>query len=112
VENIPGINATEKISAGILRIKNSTTDSEGLYECLLSYQWNNTLYNISETNKITIKRSSKPYLFCGVTKNIYAIIFLLTILLGLLFLGALGYAIYLIYHKKFRKIPSSKYENF
>jgi hypothetical protein len=44
VENIPGINATEKISAGILRIKNSTKDSEGLYECLLSYQWNNTLY--------------------------------------------------------------------
>jgi hypothetical protein len=27
-------------------------------------------------------------------------------------LGALGYAIYLIYHKKFQQVPCSKYENF
>ncbi len=108
MKNITGINSTEKISAGILRIKNATQDSGGLYECLLSYQWNNTLFNISKTNKISLESSSETLIFSRVHIIVLAIGVIFSIFI---FFVTFSYAYNLIYKKLgARQISSSKYE--
>ncbi len=109
MENIIGINSTEKISPGILRIKNATQDSGGLYECLLSYKWNNTLFNISNTNKICFESISETLIFSRVHIIVLAIGVIFSILI---FFVTFSYAYNLTYKKLCaRQISSSKYES-